>query len=245
MRLRLGERVTPAAGSPPIELDFREVAEGRPRFAWCAALGERIRAAARELLAAARPPAEAERAAPRRRRRPARRGRPPPGRAVRTDSDAATSGRWYAAGDVNAFFGLALDNLTNLVILAGLLIGVFGFPADLVLYRMVPGTALGVLVGDLGYTWLAVRLARQTGRADVTAMPFGIDTPSLFGMTFGVLGPAMLATRDPVLAWKVGHGRHRGHGRRQARPGVRRRVGAARRAARRRCSARSRAWRSC
>ena len=37
-------------------------------------------------------------------------------------------------------------------------------------------------------------------------MPFGIDTPSMFGLTFGVLGPTMLATRDPVLAWKVGMG---------------------------------------
>jgi adenine/guanine/hypoxanthine permease len=69
---------------------------------------------------------------------------------------------------------------------------------------MVPGTALGVLVGDLAYTWLAVRLVRQTGRTDVTAMPFGIDTPTLFAMVFGVLGPVMLATGDPVLAWKVG-----------------------------------------
>jgi len=84
------------------------------------------------------------------------------------------------------------------------LIGVFKFPADLVLGRMVPGTALGVLVGDLAYTWLAVRLMRKTGRADVTAMPFGIDTPTLFAMVFGVLGPVMLATGDPVLAWKVG-----------------------------------------
>ena len=71
---------------------------------------------------------------------------------------------------------------------------------------MVPGTALGVLAGDLAYTLLAVRLARQSGRRDVTAMPFGIDTPSLFGMTFGVIGPTMLLTRDPVLAWKVGMG---------------------------------------
>ena len=118
----------------------------------------------------------------------------------------ATAVRWYAPGDVNAFFGLAIDNLTNLVVLAGLLVGVFGFPADLVLYRIVPGTALGVLVGDLWYTWLALRLARSTGRSDVTAMPFGIDTPSLFGITFGVLGPTMLATGDPVLAWKVGMG---------------------------------------
>src|SRR3989338_8162128 len=113
---------------------------------------------------------------------------------------------WLSGGDLNAFFGLALDNMTPLVILSSLLIGVFNFPSDLVLYVMVPGTALGVLVGDLAYTWLAVRLARRTGRADVTAMPFGIDTPTLFAMVFGVLGPVMLATRDPALAWKVGMG---------------------------------------
>ena len=114
--------------------------------------------------------------------------------------------RWWAPGDWNAFFGLAVDNLSLFVILSGLLIGVFGFPSNLVLRVMIPGTALGVLVGDLTYTWLAIRLMRRTGRTDVTAMPFGIDTPSLFGMVFGVLGPAMLLTRDPVLAWKIGMG---------------------------------------
>jgi len=114
--------------------------------------------------------------------------------------------RWVAPGDWNAFFGLALDNTTQLVILSSLLIGVFKFPADLVLGRMVPGTAAGVLVGDLVYTALAIRLMRRTGRDDVTAMPFGIDTPSLFGIVFGVLGPVMVLTGDPVLAWKVGMG---------------------------------------
>jgi adenine/guanine/hypoxanthine permease len=69
---------------------------------------------------------------------------------------------------------------------------------------MIPGTALGVLVGDLVYTLLALKLMRATGRDDVTAMPFGIDTPTLFAMVFGVLGPVMTATGDPVLAWKVG-----------------------------------------
>ena len=117
---------------------------------------------------------------------------------------ARPAARWYAAGDWSAFFGLALDNMTQLVILSSLLIGVFRFPADLVLYTMVPGTALGVLAGDLVYTALAIRLMRRSGRADVTAMPFGIDTPTLFAMVFGVLGPAMVATGDPVLAWKIG-----------------------------------------
>ena len=112
--------------------------------------------------------------------------------------------RWLSAGDVNGFLGLALDNVTNLVILSTLLVGAFGFPVDLVLGRMLPGTALGVLVGDLAYTVMAIRLARRDGRDDVTAMPFGIDTPTLFAMVFGVLGPVKLATGDPVLAWNVG-----------------------------------------
>ena len=96
--------------------------------------------------------------------------------------------------------------MTQLVILSSLLIGVFGFPSDLVLYVMVPGTAAGVLIGNLVYTWLAISLMRREGRDDITAMPFGIDTPTLFGMVFGVLGPAKILTGDAVLAWKIGMG---------------------------------------
>ena len=51
---------------------------------------------------------------------------------------------------------------------------------------------------------MAGRLAKQTGRDDVTAMPLGLNAPSIFGMSFGVLGPAYLATHDAYLAWKMG-----------------------------------------
>ena len=135
---------------------------------------------------------------------------PPP-----ASSDAAGgslgSYRWAAPGDINAFFGLILDNVVNLAILAGILVGAFGFPADVVYTKMFPGTALGVMIGDLAYTWLAFRLARRTGRSDVTAMPLGLDSPSTIGMAFAVLGPAFVAAkaRMPVpdaaiLAWQVG-----------------------------------------
>ena len=119
--------------------------------------------------------------------------------------------RWAAPGDVNAFFGLMLDNVMNLVILAGILVFVYGFPEPLVYTRMFPGTALGVMFGDLVYTWLAFRLARREGRSDVTAMPLGLDAPSTIGMAFTVLGPAFVSakTRMPpaeagVVAWQVG-----------------------------------------
>jgi AGZA family xanthine/uracil permease-like MFS transporter len=115
-------------------------------------------------------------------------------------------------GDVNGFLGLVVDNLSVLALLAAVLIGGYGVPAPIVFGKMFPGTALGVLVGDLIYTWLAVRLARRTGRHDVTAMPFGLDTPSTIGMVLLVLGPAFVKFRaaglDPVAAgletWYLG-----------------------------------------
>ena len=79
-----------------------------------------------------------------------------------------TQYRLFRPGDLNAFFGLMLDNLTQLVILAGILVGVLGFPKELVLTRIIPGSAIGVLIGDLIYTRMAVQLARKTGRANVT-----------------------------------------------------------------------------
>lgn len=118
----------------------------------------------------------------------------------------------FAGGDLNGFLGLAVDNLSVLALLAALLISGFGVPSDIVFGRMFPGTAFGVLVGDCIYAWLAVRLARRTGRADVTAMPFGIDTPSTIGMALLVLGPGYLKFRasglDPEAAgletWHLG-----------------------------------------
>jgi AGZA family xanthine/uracil permease-like MFS transporter len=112
--------------------------------------------------------------------------------------------RWAQWGDLNAFFGLMLDNVTNLVLLTGILVGVFGYPAGKVFSLMIPGTALGVLFGDILYTWMAFRLARKTGRTDVTAMPLGLDTPSTVGIATAVLGPVYLETKDPELTWQVG-----------------------------------------
>lgn len=129
------------------------------------------------------------------------------------DAVSRSSGpSWYSWGDLNAFFGLVLDNLLNLVVLTGLLTQVFGFPAEFALRYMIPGTALGVLVGDLVYTWMAIRLGRRTGRSDVTAMPLGLDTPSTIGVALVVLGPAFTAARDgglgeteaATVAWQVG-----------------------------------------
>jgi AGZA family xanthine/uracil permease-like MFS transporter len=120
--------------------------------------------------------------------------------------------KWFALGDFNGFFGLMFDNLTVLSFLAGILVFVFKFPADIVYTRMFPGTAFGVLFGDLVYTWMAFRLAKKTGNTTVTAMPLGLDTPSTIGMALVVLGPAFLGLKAEgmsendaaMMTWYIG-----------------------------------------
>ncbi len=103
---------------------------------------------------------------------------------------------WARWGDLNAFFGLILDNVA--VMLLMLVIITSAHPSDehrfsreFVFSQMIPGTALGVVVGDLIYTWLAFRLARRTGRNDVTAMPLGLDTPSTIAVSTLILLPSL------------------------------------------------------
>src|SRR5436309_10354554 len=119
---------------------------------------------------------------------------------------------WAAWGDVNAFFGLMLDNVANLLLTVSLLKIVFAFPTEFALRRMVPGTAIGVLVGDVLFCWLAFRLARQTGRPTITAMPLGLDTPSTLGMIFFVLGPAFATAKGNSMSEQAAavHTRHIG-----------------------------------
>lgn len=119
---------------------------------------------------------------------------------------------WFAPGDINGFFGLVVDNLSILGFIASALITVFGFPAEVVFARMFPGTALGVLIGNLIYTGMARRLARRSGRDDVTAMPLGLDAPTSIGMALLVLGPAFVSFKAAgmdveaaaLATWRLG-----------------------------------------
>ena len=124
---------------------------------------------------------------------------------------AATRYHWAVPGDINAFFGLMLDNIAALVLLVSLL-AAQGIPAEFAIRYMIPGTAFGVLFGDLAYTLMAFRLARRSGRTNVTAMPLGIDTPATFGIALFVLGPAFQEAQHRGLdtqaaaqfTWQVG-----------------------------------------
>ena len=118
--------------------------------------------------------------------------------------------KWFVRGDVDGFFGLAIDNLVQLLLIDGLCRFVLGFPPELIYGRVLPGAAVSILVGNVAYALQARALARRTGRSDVCALPYGINTVSLFAHVFLVMLPAKaLAARaglpDPAhVAWQAG-----------------------------------------
>ncbi len=110
----------------------------------------------------------------------------------------------FVRGDIDGFFGLFVDNLLQLLLVLVLGMSLCGFDRALVLGRILPGAALSILVGNLYYAWQARRLAHRLGRTDVTALPYGINTPSLLAYILLVMAPVYRETGDALLAWRVG-----------------------------------------
>src|SRR5262245_17797992 len=98
--------------------------------------------------------------------------------------------RWMVRGDIDGFFGLAVDNLVQLLLIDTLCRFVLGFPPDLIYSRVLPGAAISILIGNLAYAYQARALALKTTRSDVCALPYGINTVSLIGHVFLVMLPA-------------------------------------------------------
>jgi AGZA family xanthine/uracil permease-like MFS transporter len=109
---------------------------------------------------------------------------------------------WLVPNDIDGFFGLFVDNLCQLIVVVGLTPVASGLPVEFVVSHILPGIAISLVAGNLFYAWQARRLAERTGQP-VTALPFGVNTVSLFAFLFLILGPVYAETRDATLAWHV------------------------------------------
>lgn len=115
-----------------------------------------------------------------------------------------TKPKIWVPGDWNAYFGFGTNILVNLLTLTALLRFVLKMPDDLVFGRILPATGLMMCLSTAYYAFLAYRLAKKTGRTDVCALPSGISVPHMFIVTFVVMMPIALATKDPVKGWEAG-----------------------------------------
>ena len=68
------------------------------------------------------------------------------------------------------------------------------------------------MIGNFFYAWQAQQLSARTGRRDVTALPYGINTVSLFAFVMLVMLPVKLAALGQGMseadaarvAWQIG-----------------------------------------
>src|ERR1700749_2817569 len=111
---------------------------------------------------------------------------------------------FWTRGDLNAFFGLGINMLVNVLVLAGLFLGVVHMAPDDVYQFVHPWLGNELRIGIVLYFCLARKLAMKEGRDTVTAMPYGPSVPLMFIVTLVIMLPTYLATKDPVAAWTAG-----------------------------------------
>lgn len=109
----------------------------------------------------------------------------------------------WTSGDLDGFFGLFTNSLANTLAATFVIIVALG-DESLVFRRIVPAMVVSLAFGNIYYAWMAWRLGKKEGRADVTAVPYGLSVPHYFIVTFGVMLPIVTTTGDVELAWSIG-----------------------------------------
>lgn len=110
----------------------------------------------------------------------------------------------WCRGDLDGFFGLMVDNLVQVLLIIDLCKFVAGLPDELIYQRILPGVGVSLLIGSLFYGLQARAVARKTNNPTCTALPYGINTPSVIAYAFFVMGPVYNETGDGNLAWIAG-----------------------------------------
>lgn len=111
--------------------------------------------------------------------------------------------KWWVKGDLNGYFGLFSNVLTNFLAAIGLLI-LIGMPDKIVFGTVVPGTAVAVGLGGIILALQAKQYSIRHNKDDVTAMPYGLSVPHYFAVAFGVIGVVYATTKDWTTAWAAG-----------------------------------------
>ncbi|MBE3597906.1 MAG: Crp/Fnr family transcriptional regulator [Limnochordaceae bacterium] len=115
--------------------------------------------------------------------------------------------RWWALtrGDVDATVAQVGLNLAQMIIPVFLLLPA-GISAAFSTTHLLPGYALGFLVGSLGLAFLGIQLGRRQARSDVTSHVYGNNVPAILAYTLSIMLPVYLDQHDPVLAWEIAAG---------------------------------------
>ncbi len=118
----------------------------------------------------------------------------------------------WTRGDLDGFFGLMVDNLVQVLMISAMCTTIAGLPVEMVYQRIMPGVAISLVVGNLFYGLQAHYVARRHRNRQCTALPYGINTPSVVAFVIFVMGPVYheavangtAAESAARLAWLAG-----------------------------------------
>ncbi|MEW6252813.1 MAG: NCS2 family permease [Planctomycetota bacterium] len=117
----------------------------------------------------------------------------------------------WTRGDLDGFFGLMVDNLVQVLLIISLCTAVAHLPDSYIYRRILPGVAISLLIGNLFYGLQAHYSARKYGNPTCTALPYGINTPSVIAYVLFIMGPVYQQYAPQLgdgaaadLAWKAG-----------------------------------------
>ncbi len=119
-------------------------------------------------------------------------------------SPGASALPYWVRGDTNAFSGLGINVLVNVLTLTSLCLFVVHLSPKSVYGSILPALGIALVAGNVYYSFLARRLARREGRTDVTAMPYGPSVPHMFIVVFLIMLPIYVQTKDATRAWQAG-----------------------------------------
>jgi len=115
----------------------------------------------------------------------------------------------FRRGDISGFFQLGFDNIATVISLSYLLESMNILEKKEVYEGFLPGLAMTMVFGNLWYSWMGCRLGAVEGRHDVTAQPYGLNTPAAFAYLYAIMLPVSLGlvcqeslTDAECRAWK-------------------------------------------
>mmetsp|Transcript_18133 Transcript_18133/g.28886 ORF Transcript_18133/g.28886 Transcript_18133/m.28886 type:complete len:590 (-) Transcript_18133:191-1960(-) len=123
---------------------------------------------------------------------------------------------WFQKGDWDAFTAVTSNNMATMLVCLQLLLSA-GFSNEIVYGKISPGIGISMAFGSVFYMFQALIVARHTGRQDICAQPFGINTPGAFAFISSIILPVYFKKLEydqagnptnvdeaATFAWKVG-----------------------------------------
>ncbi|KAG9409012.1 hypothetical protein AC1031_019275 [Aphanomyces cochlioides] len=117
---------------------------------------------------------------------------------------ATTAFKWITAGDWDAFSGMFVQSLLQLMIISSLVPAHCHLPPAMVHETLLPAAAMTTMLGNLFFVYQGYHLSQTDRRNDVTGVPQGINTVLIFAYALSIMQPEYALTQSFDRAYEVG-----------------------------------------